>query len=229
MVKRNRKRAALAIGAMVGVCGAVTYQFLGRPRMLRWGLSEEEARQPLPGDGLVPNATLETNHAVTIDAPPSAVWPWIVQIGDGRAGWYTHEWVERLFCIRYLEGRSATRIHPELQGLQVGDLVPYGPGMKFPVTAMEPERYLVVGKSEAFVLQDLGDGRTRLIVRSRGYGWIRAVFLRVPVLRQLGALIDYVVGEPLHHYMETGMLLGIAERAEGRTTPPSQQLQPSAA
>jgi hypothetical protein len=105
--------------------------------MLRWGLSEEEARQPLPGDDLVPNATLETNHAITIDAPPLAVWPWIVQIGDGRAGSYTHEWVAGCSSSGTWEGRSATRIHPELQDLQVGDLVPYGPGMKFPVSAME--------------------------------------------------------------------------------------------
>jgi hypothetical protein len=228
-MKRYRQRAALAMGVVGGFCGAVTYHLLGRPRMLGWGLSGKEAHQPLPGDELVPNATLETNHAITIDAPPSAVWPWIVQIGHGRAGWYTHEWVERLFFIRYLEGHSATRIHPELQGLRVGDEVPYGPGMRFPVTAMEPERYLIIGKSEAFVLQDLEDGRTRLIVRSRGYGWIRALFLRVPVLRQVGAVVDYVVGEPLHHYMEKGMLLGIAGRAEGRTAAPSEQVQASAA
>jgi hypothetical protein len=80
-----------------------------------------------------------------------------------------------------------------------------------------PERYLLIGDTVAWVLQDLGDGRTRLIVRTRGPGYVRALFRKLPVLRQLGAVIDYVVGEPLHHYMEKGMVLGIAERAEGPT------------
>jgi hypothetical protein len=80
---------------------------------------------------------------------------------------------------------------------------------------IEPDRHLIIGNTVAWVLRDLGDGRTRLIVRTRGYGWFRALFRRVPVLRQLGAVIDYAIGEPLHHYMEKGMCLGIASRAEG--------------
>jgi hypothetical protein len=85
--------------------------------MLRWGISEDDARQPLPGDERVPDPSPGDNstHAITIDAPPSAVWPWIVQIGHNRAGWYSHDWVERLCGIRYAEGHSATRIHPEFQ------------------------------------------------------------------------------------------------------------------
>jgi hypothetical protein len=131
--------------------------------------------------------------------------PWIVQIGHNRAGWYSHEWVERLFGIRYAEGHSATRIHPEFQHLRVGDKIPYSPFNSIPVVAIAPERHLIIGNSVAWVLQDLGDGRTRLIVRTRGHGWFKALFRKIPLLRQHGGVIDYVVGEPLHHYMENGM------------------------
>ena len=86
---------------------------------------------------------------------------------------------------RYAEGRSATRIHPELQNLRVGDQIPYSPFNAIPVVAIEPEQYLIIGNSVAWVLQDLGGGRTRLIVRTRGYRWFRSLFRRFPILRQL--------------------------------------------
>jgi hypothetical protein len=164
---------------------------------------------------LSPDPFLHSTRAITIDAPPYAVWPWIAQVGYGRAGWYSYDWVERLmFAGRYAEGHSATWIHPELQDLREGDVVPFGVGVRIPVTAIEPEKYLVIGKSWAFVLEDLSDGRTRLLVRTRGPGWVRAPLQRIPVLRQIGAAIDYAIGEPLHHFMERKMMLGVAERAE---------------
>jgi hypothetical protein len=82
------------------------------------------------------------------------------------------------------------------------------------VVALERERYLIIGRSVPWVLQDLGEARARLIVRTRGYGCVKALFRKIPVLRGVGAVIDYVIGEPLHHYMEKGMRTGIAERAE---------------
>ena len=140
-------------GALIGlvtVAGVGYHRFI-RPRMLRWGISEEDARQPLRGDERVPNPLPGNNstHAIPINAPPSAVWPWIVQIGHNRAGWYSHDWVERPFGIRYAEGRSATRIHPEFQDLRAGDEIPYSPFNALPVVALEPERYLIIGKSVA--------------------------------------------------------------------------------
>jgi hypothetical protein len=204
-----------ATAAVAAALAGLAYHRFGRPRMLRWGISEQEARRPLPGDELVPDPSPGNNstHAIVIDAPPSAVWPWIVQIGHNRGGWYSHEWVERLFGIRYAEGRSATWIHPELQDLRVGDRIPYSPLNSIPVVAIAPQRYLIIGNSVAWVLEDLGEGRTRLIVRTRGHGWLKALFRKISVLRQLGAAIDYAIGEPLHHYMEKGMCIGIAKRA----------------
>ena len=101
-----------------------------RPRMLCWGATREEAAEALPGDELTPKPRVQSTRAITIEATPERVWPWIVQMGIERGGFYTHDWFERLlFHARYVEGRhSATRIHPELQELKVGDLIPYGGG-----------------------------------------------------------------------------------------------------
>jgi hypothetical protein len=99
---------------------------LVRPRMLRWGASSTEATEPLPGDELCPHPRVQSTRAITIEAPREAVWPWLVQMGIERAGFCTHDWFERLlFHARYVEGKhSATRIHPELQDLEIGDAFP---------------------------------------------------------------------------------------------------------
>jgi hypothetical protein len=91
----------------------VTY-LLWRPRMLRWGATSDEASEPLPGDDRTPDPRVQSTRALTIDAPAEQAWPWLMQMGIGRAGFYTHDWVERLmFHARYVDGRhSATRIHP---------------------------------------------------------------------------------------------------------------------
>lgn len=205
-----------------------------RPAMLRWGTEGTEAIEPLPGDDLVPNPRFQSTRAITVDATPERVWPWIVQMGIFRAGFYTHDRVERLlFRARYVEGtRSATRIHPELQDLKVGDQVPYGGGVYATVTELEPNRHLVAG--EAFVLRPLPGDRTRFIIRYRGSGYISAaveglgsdapaatraiafVVRHVPGGMLLARGIDLFVGDPLHHYMEIGVLRGTKARAEGK-------------
>ena len=151
-----------------------------------------------------------------------------------RWGTEGDEAVERLvFRARYVEGKhSATRIHPELQDLAVGDQVPYGGGVYATVTELEPNRHLVAG--EAFVLRPLPDGRTRVIIRYRGQGYITAaidglaadaptavralafVVRRVPGATLLARGFDFLVADPLHHYMEMGVLRGLKLRAEGR-------------
>jgi hypothetical protein len=219
--------------AGAAVAAEVAAYLAWRPAMLRWGTQAGEASEPLPGDGLVPHARVQSTRAISINAPPGQVWPWIVQMGIGRAGFYTHDRVERLmFRARYANGKhSAMRIHSELQDLKVGDLVPYGAGAYAAVHELEPNRHLVAG--EAFVLRPLPGGRTRLIVRSRGMGYITAaaeavapdapplttaiafIVQNVPGARLAARGLDFFVGDPLHHYMETGMLRGIKARAEG--------------
>jgi hypothetical protein len=163
--------------AYLWAAAAMAAEVLGylawRPRMLRWGATKQEAAEPLPGDQITPHPRVRSTRAITIDAPPEEVWPWIVQMGIDRAGFYSHDWVERLLGARCVEGRnSATRIHPELQYLKVGDLVPYGAGALVPVAQMEPYKHLVHG--ESWVLRPLPGHRTRLIVRYQGKGFIAA-------------------------------------------------------
>ncbi|MCP4964533.1 MAG: hypothetical protein GY926_04800 [bacterium] len=188
--------------------------------MSRWGATDDEVQKRLPGDeldspmGYRPIST----RAITIDAPPHEVWPWLVQMGSGRAGFYSHDWVERLLFVTYGEGRSATRIHPEWQELRLGDRVPYSRFNTVPVTMIDSPRCLVAG--EWLVLEPTDDGRrTRLMARTRG-GWLEPLVLRVPLAGRLlwpvAALIDRGPLELLHHYMESGMLNGVKQRVEQR-------------
>ena len=229
-------RPRLLLGGVAVGAGMVAY-LAWRPRMLRWGATDDEAGEALPGDDATPHPVFQSTRAITIDAPPERVWPWIVQMGIERAGFYSHDWLERLlFHARYVEGRhSATRIHPELQDLQVGDLVPYGGGVFVPVQEIEPFRHLVHG--EAWVLRPLPGGRTRLIVRYRGAGYIApaltalapdaplplrmigAAAKHVPGVVSLARAIDYFVGDSLHHYMEVGMLEGVKSAPKAGSSP----------
>jgi hypothetical protein len=220
--------------AGTAVATEIAAYLLWRPRMLDWGATNEEAREPLPGDDRTPRPRVQSTRAVTIGAPPEQVWPWLMQMGIGRAGFYTHDWVERLmFCARYVEGKhSATRIHPEIPPLQAGDTVSMGAGAFAPVSEVEPYRHLVA--QETYVLRPLAGNKTRLIARYRGAGFvspaahaIRPDAGRLPRLLRFAVLhlpgvdlalrgFDFFVSDLLHHYMETGMLAGIKARAEGK-------------
>jgi hypothetical protein len=150
------------------------------------------------------------------------VWPWLVQIGEDRAGWYSYDWMENYLFPGTIHradgGHSATCIHPEFQDLHVGDRIDTGRiGMRrvgAPVTTCEPNRGLVIG-SWAFILQPLPGGKTRFLNRERESGWLRQLAPRhFGVLRAFGGLVDYAVGEPLHFAMVRKMMLGIRDRAE---------------
>jgi hypothetical protein len=214
----NKLRGALVVLASAASVSGSLYAILVRPRISRWGATEAEARTVLPGDQResLPSRRVISTRAITIDAPPEVVWPWLVQMGSGRAGFYTHEWVERLLFITYADGHSAARIHPEWQDLHVGDKVPYSRFNTVDVVALDRPHCLIAG--EWLVLEPLNAGaRTRLIARTRG-GWLEPFARSVPVLWPLlwpvAALIERGPGELLHHYMETGMLKGIKARAE---------------
>ena len=228
MAGRAPRLAAAGAAALVG--GYLAW----RPRMLRWGASDEEAAETLPGDDQTPEPRVQSTRAITIEAPPEQVWPWLVQMGIRRAGFYTHDWLERLlFRARYVEGRhSATRIHPELQDLKVGDLIYMGGGAYAPVTEVEPFRHLV--SFETFVLRPLPGNRTRLIARTRGMGYVQPAAHAIapdaaPLPRLIGFAVrslpgadllargfDFFLSDPLHHYMDTGLLRGVKQRAEGQ-------------
>jgi hypothetical protein len=142
----------------------------------RWGSTEEERALGLPGDELVPEPQWTYNHAISIDAPRSAVWPWLVQLGQGRGGFYTYEVLENLVGCQI---HNVVEIRPELQQLRVGHtIITHGRSGFGPlVTRIEPERSLVLGGSPndkgsqstwAFHLLGGPDGSTRLLERGRG-------------------------------------------------------------
>jgi hypothetical protein len=182
------------------------YRRLLRERTLTWGATAEETTRALPGDELLVDADIVATRAITIEAPPAAIWPWLVQMGPGRAGAYTYDWIENLFGLNM---HSADRIHPEWQDLEVGEVLRSGedkPGMRIEI--LEPQRALV-NRSEAgdwvwaFVLV-ADNGSTRLISRNR------ISMSGAAAGQRLGMLVM----EPGSLVMERKMLLGIKERAE---------------
>jgi hypothetical protein len=182
------------------------YRRFLRDWVLTWGATADEAARPLPGDDLLDAADIVATRAIGIAAPPSAIWPWLVQMGPGRAGAYTYDWIENLFGLNM---HSAEQIHAEWQNLKVGDVLRSRedrPGMR--VEILDPERTLS-NRSEAgdwvwtFVLVP-EDGTTRLISRNR-------IALKGAAAGQrLGSLVM----EPGSLIMERKMLLGIKRRAE---------------
>lgn len=131
-----------------------------------------ETRRPLPVDRIIPDPLFTSTHAITIDAPPDQVWPWIAQMGAGRAGWYSWDAIDNGGTP------SETRVVPELQTVIPGDVMPVVPGATdaFVVASVDPPRDLVLtvpdghgGNAVAWehVLDPIADGRTRLIVRGR--------------------------------------------------------------
>src|SRR4051812_25037014 len=127
---------------LAGLAGAATvlYGVWARPRLKRWGATDEEVTGPYPGAEVVPNGKRGATMAVTIDAPPDRVWPWLVQMGGDRGGWYSGAHLDR-------GGRpSARTVHREWQDISLGDSVKYwtrqGPVDAWTVAALEPNRFL---------------------------------------------------------------------------------------
>jgi hypothetical protein len=203
-----RARAALTTLPILGI-GLGVYLRVIRPWQLRWGATDDEVRRPMPGDAIVTRPSFNATRAVTVQAPPALIWPWIVQIGFGRAGWYSYDLVDNL-------GRpSVTRIIPELQHLQAGDVVPFYQGIGAPegvglkVKAFEPERWVLWWDDSTqdttwtWALDPVDRWRTRLITRVRmRYRWTRPSIL-FSLLVEFADLV-----------MMRRCLLGIKQRAE---------------
>jgi hypothetical protein len=194
-------RAGVALGSI----GAATllYRLLLRRPILNWGATDAEATARLPGDELLEEADGVATRAITIDAPASAVWPWIAQMGPSpRGGAYTHDWVENLLG---LDMHSVDEVLPDYQHPQVGDTLGYGKN-RMRLERVEPQRVLATRSEDgnwvwSFVLNER-DGKTRLISRNR---------FRLP---SLTAKIGMIPMEPASLVMEQKMLKGIKERAE---------------
>ncbi|MDA8217068.1 MAG: hypothetical protein M0Z94_05555 [Dehalococcoidales bacterium] len=221
----GRGRFPLA-GFALAVAGVVAYRAAFRPWHRRWGATDEEVARPLPGDDLVDNPNYSSTRALTIAASPESVWPWLVQIGQGRGGFYSYDWLENAVGLGI---RSADHVVEDLQTLKVGDIIAVEPeGNGYSVIAVEPNALLLlftdgrngpgalndhfrqVGMAStwAFVLTLTPEGGTRLLVRWRArYDYLRS---GVPLAYLIGPLL-----EPVEFLMERQMLLGLRQRAEG--------------
>ncbi len=211
--------------ALLAAAAAGGYATLVRPRMLRWGVTDEEASGTMPGDEIVAEPKYIANHAVTINAPAAAVWPWLAQMGQGRGGLYSYDWLENMLGLRI---HSSDQVLPELQRLEPGDKVRLTPedyiaDLHYLVHEVDLGRSLVLvtpgSPAEnfkkglpfgtwAFVLRRIDNGTTRLVARSRN-----------DFASGLPGLVWNKYGlEPVHFIMERRMLLGIKKRAESSVT-----------
>ncbi|MCL4783828.1 MAG: hypothetical protein KJZ70_12405 [Bryobacterales bacterium] len=212
-----------AIGAPLA---ALAYARWVRPWHLQWGVRGDEAQRYLPGDELIPHPKMQSTHAISIAVTPQLVWPWLVQMGQGRGGFYSYTWLENLAGC---QTRNAEELTPELQAIRVGDPVWLHPNAApMFVKTLEPGEALVYfggrdafpetrdadvirkdptfASSWAFVLSDEGPEGTRLIVRNRTtYG---------PGLQH--ELACRLLLEPIHFVMERKLLYTVRDLVEGR-------------
>jgi hypothetical protein len=205
------------------VLAAGVYAAFVRPRLLRWGATREEATTAYPGDELIEGAATQSTMAVSLPAPPEDLWPWLVQMGCGRSGWYSWDILDN-------GGRpSAVQIDPRMQDLTVGSRIPAVPSgaVYFLVEIFEPAKTLVLrsdlefpsGKPFdprgprpkaytdgiwAFHLRALPEGGTRLIVRTRGRG--------KPTV--IDRLVSRSFGEPAHFIMQHRQFRNLCRRVD---------------
>ena len=204
--------------------GATVYGVAVRPRLWRWGATDEEVAGPYPGADLVPEGERGATMAVTIEAPADQIWPWLVQMGGDRGGWYSWDRLDNG------DRPSAQEIHPEWQHLAIGDYVKYwkrnGPVDAWEVAALEPNRFLglrsltdlrgrtldpkqprpsaYVEGLWGFALNDRPGGRTRLVIG--GYQAIRP--------RWLGRFTFYWLYVPVTWIMQARMLRVLKRNVE---------------
>jgi len=206
----RRTRAAFAALAVPSLAGLATIGYRAiRPRLLDFGSTLEERGRSLPGDELLPHADLVATRAITIAAAPRDVFPWLVQIGTGRAGAYSYDWLDRFIG---LDMYSSREIIPELQGLAVGDVIPVAndsTGLR--VRRLEAPHVLATRTDDGtwtwtWVLEPT-DGGTRLLSRTR------MDTRRMPASQRLATQLFII---PASWLMERKMLDGIRIRAEGR-------------
>jgi hypothetical protein len=181
-----------------------------------WGATRAECQMPLPGDTLVGDPAIQTTEAVYIDAPVSAVWPWLVQMGQDRGGFYGFEGLTNLVGLGH---HDADRLHVEWQQLAVGDVVRLAPegwmglpdGLTLSVAEIVPERCIVLNATRpdqrwnavwSFHVQPHWEDRVRLLTRAR-------IALRHP-----GEVFAMELVRPLIALGTRGLLLGIKHRVE---------------
>lgn len=197
------KKISAGLATLTAVAVVIYVRFL-RPWQLRWGATDEEVARAMSGDDVVKHPTFNATRAVTIQARPEEIWPWLVQMGIKRAGWYSYDWLDNLGIP------SADRIIPELQHVAVGDLIPMSPDGKqgLWVKDFKPNQWMLWWDNKGDVtwswgLFPLDQRQTRLITRVRmRYHWLSPLI----VFELLVEFTDVV--------MMRKCLLGIKQRVE---------------
>jgi hypothetical protein len=185
------------------------YLTLFRPWQLRWGATDDELARSMPGDDMVATPSFNATRAVTINAPAENIYPWIVQMGINRAGWYSYDWLDNY------PRRSAESILPEHQAIQVGDLIAMSPDAKQGMWVKDFEKNeWILWKNEpgdsswVWEIYPEGETRARLVTRVRvRYGWFSRAIL-------FNLLIEFFDILMMHKCM-----LGIKRRAEAMPLP----------
>lgn len=207
-------RGLTAVGVVAGVAGAVVgftvaaYPGVLRQRCLTWGARLDEVTRPMAGDDLLPEAPVVSTRAIGIAAPPSAIWPWLVQMGPGRGGAYTYDWIENLLGLGM---HSADEILPQFQDLAVGDVLPLNPSVGMRVEVLDMDSALMMHSVDgawvwSFGLYPEGDAWTRLVSRNR---------IQDPkAAGRVARAFSMYFMEPGSLVMERKMLRGIKARAE---------------
>jgi len=215
-MKRPFRTSALVLGSIVMSLALVRPV---RRWYLHWGATADEIARTMPLDDRVEYPSLASTMAITIDAPPEAIWPWIVQLGEPpRAGYYSYTLVERMVG---LDVKNAGRLLPEFQILEVGQAIDQKGTMV--VQAVEPEKLLVLGPPEqtpevqatwAMALYPVGERRTRLVMRVHGAWSYRRMLRATPPY----TWPFYLLLEPGAFIMERKMLREIKRLAERHST-----------
>jgi hypothetical protein len=203
---KTRPGLTFAVGAAATLAPAAYIAFFRR-RCLNWGARADEVAAKLPGDELLADPGLVTTRAITVHAPAGAIWPWLAQMGSGRGGAYSYDWIENLLGLNM---HSASQVLRQYQDIKVGDELPLGrPDAAMRVEVADPPRALAVRSTDQnwawiFALLPEGDS-TRLISRNR---------IATKVMSPPSRLFYLLFMEPGSLVMERKMLLGIKRRAE---------------
>jgi hypothetical protein len=201
----NKKlRFGLLVLLILGLYAVIGLVFI-KPYIYTWGATDQEISMSMPGDQLAP--FISSTRSITINALISDVWDWVIQLGSDRGGFYSYWFIEKPLGYKY---RTQHRIEPEFKDMKVGRMItssldPSKSVIKYgwPVVAVDPGRSFVLRGWGCFLLNKIGPGKTRLIVRTHGR----------PLLSWTNHL-KYFFMMPLHYLMERRMLMGIKARAE---------------
>ena len=181
---------------------AIVYWIFIRPTHINWGATSAEINMKFPSDELISPNRIVSTRAININATKEKIWPWIAQTGQNRGGFNSYYWLENLFGAKMVNANS---IHPGWQNPQLGDTVYYGKNEGYAIVSLvKPNEYYSLS-GWTFYLQAIDTATTKLIVRYPSMEVRQSKFT---------TMYYYGLFESLHFIMESGMMMGIKQKAE---------------